>query len=230
MKLRCERAWLALGIVLVIGTLACHTTDVFLAKAAPTATRTRTPARPTFTPLPPPTATLAPTPTMPPTPTPRPTLRPTPRPTPRPPTARPPTAGPTKPPYDYRVARIICMHSGQSFVEGLVTANSDVSSGINGVMVRMSAEAGGAPAGPDFQTVNGGPPNGSGATGGLDGYFSFIVNAYGAAAGQVRYIWVVDGSGSPKSDPNAGRAAFNDQQGDENPNACWDIQILFVRQ
>ncbi len=100
-------------------------------------------------------------------------------------------------------------------------ANSDTSSGINGIKVRMSADPGGAPAGPDYETRDGG---GFGA-----GYYSFIVNAYGAAPGQIRYVWIVDGSGNAQSDPNAGKAAFNDQSGDENPNACWDIQILFIQ-
>lgn len=215
----------AVGLLVVLVMLACRTTDTLIAQA-PTATLTRTP-KPTFTPQPPPTDTpIPPPPTLPPA-SPVPTQKPAPtrtatrRPnTPAPPPATP-IPGPTKSSWVYRVDKIVCKHSGQSFVEGLVLANSDTSSGISGTKVRMSADPNGAPAGPDYETRDGG---GFGA-----GYFSFIVNAYGAAKGQVRYLWVVDGSGKALSDPSAGRAAFNDEPGDENPNSCWDIQILFIQ-
>jgi hypothetical protein len=86
--------------------------------------------------------------------------------------------------------------------------------------IRMSTDPNGAAVSPDYTTTD---------HDGYNGYFSFIVNAFGSAKGQIRYLWVVDGSGRAISDPVAAKAVFNDLQGSENPNACWNIQIMFVR-
>lgn len=223
---------LKFAILLILAALAlsCRTVNtVAYFRATPTQPPTRT-AAPTFTPLPTSTLTPTPAPTNTATPTKAPTRKPaatkTRTPVPVQPTAV--VAVPTASPYSFRVDSVRCYHSGLSFVEGLVLENSDPHGGIDGLKVRMSADPNGAPAGPDYETQDHYLKDAR-FDGTYSGYFSFIVNAFGSAAGQVRYVWVVDNTGKPLSDPNSGKAAFNNQQGDENPNACWNVQIIFVK-
>lgn len=195
--------------------------------ASPTSLPTRT-QRPTFTITPLPTATLIATPTSTPTKTLTPRAAPTRTRTSVP--AKPKTvpAAPTTSPYSFRVDSIACRHSDQSFVEGLVLGTADPHSGIDGIKVRMSADPNKNNATFDYETQEHGF-NDPRFNGSYEGYFWFSVNPSGSAVGQTRYVWIVDGNGKPLSDPNAGKAVFNNQPGDENPNACWNVQIVFIK-
>ncbi len=210
-------ARLALVALLFAGALACRTADVFLAQA-PTTTPTRTP-RPTFTPLPPPTDTPAPTATTPPEPTAAPTKRPTARPLPRP-TLRPPTpvppppAAPTTPPYQFTSANKNCFHSAQTFIQGTIYDKSG--NHVNGVTIALS---GGGPDGPIATTRHSGDDG--------DGFYSIIVNAYGASPGQSRWVWVVDSSNKRISD--VVQFTFNNLP-DSDPASCWRGTVDFVQQ
>lgn len=198
---------------------------------------TRTP-RPTFTPLPTPTFVPTFTPTTMPSPSPtdvptstpkKPAVTATRTKTPAPAPTKIAALAPTKSPYTFRVDAIRCYHSGNSFVEGLVLEKwgsaVDKFSGINGLKVRMSYAPNGPAVDYDFVTEDHWlidevfPPNR------YAGWFGHPV-APGAAPGQIRYVWVVDGDGRPLSDPNAGKAVFDAGKGD---NACWNVQIVFVK-
>lgn len=208
-------ARLALGVMLLIGALACRTSDIFLAQATVIPTRT---VRPTFTPLPPPTDTPAPTATIPPSPTAKPTARPTLRPTARPPTPKPPppppapVAQPTLPQLRYKSSFKDCIHSGQTFIEGHVYDNAG--GFLNGVTVAMS----GSPDGAIADSKESGFSD--------DGKYSMIVNAFGASPGQSRWVWVVE-NGKRASD--IVRFDFNSLP-DTNPATCWNGVADFVRQ
>lgn len=204
MHLNFSARWL-LGLVLLSGVLACRVTDTLIAQVQPTPTRTAT-RRPTFTPVPPPTETKPPpSPTIAPSATPRPpTARPLPSRTPtRPPAPPPPTAVP-KPQFKYRLANQGCEHSGQTFIQGTIY---DQSGGvINGVTVVMSG------AGPDGGWAD---KRESGTDG--DGFYSMIVDAYGPAPGQKRWVWVVEGT--TRVSPVA-EFTFNNLK-PEAPGVCW---------
>lgn|SRR5574341_381866 len=209
---RCLRHWgarLALGAMLFAAALACRTADVLVAQA-PKPTSTRTP-RPTFTPLPPATDTPEPTPTNPPTPTRRPTPRPTPRPTARPtlPPPPPPPAA-TTPPYRYQSANKGCEHSGQTFIQGTIYHGQDH---VNGVTVVMSGD-------PDGGIAD---KRESGADG--DGFYSMIVNAFGASPGQKRFVWVFE-NGKRASD--IVEFDFNNLK-EDIPGSCWRGFVDFVQ-
>ncbi len=211
MQLKHWGARLALGALLFAGVLACRTADVFVAQA--TTVPTRTP-RATFTPLP--LATDTPQPTAPSSPTPKPTLRPTARPATRPPpTAVPkPVAQPTSPPapqFRYKSANKGCEHSGQTFIQGTIYSGS---SPVNGVTVVMS----GAPDGGFADKKE------SGADG--DGFYSMIVEAGGAAQGQKRWVWVVEGD---KRVSDIVQFDFNNLP-ETNPATCWRGFVDFVQQ
>ncbi|MBI3913573.1 MAG: hypothetical protein HY327_05235 [Chloroflexi bacterium] len=51
-----------------------------------------------------------------------------------------------------------------------------------------------------------------------DGFYSMIVSAFGAAPGQTRFVWIVEG-GRRISD--AGRIDFNAIRNPDDPAACW---------
>ena len=185
---------LALGAIFVFTLLACRTSDVLVAQNQPTPTRV---VRPTFTHAPP-TATPTPTATR------TRTRVPTARPTARPPTVPPPTGAPppTAPPYKYKAVNVACYHSGQAFVQGTVYEGN---SPVNGKMVVMSF----AEDGPIADRRE------SGTDG--DGFYSMIVNAFGAAPGQTRYVWVDEGG---RRVSTTGRINFNNLK-PEDHNACW---------
>ncbi len=212
MQLNHRGTVLALALLVLAGALACRITDTFLAQA--TAVPTRTP-RPTFTPQP--TATPTTTPTLvPPTPTRTPTRRPTARPTRRPPTqppAPPPPTAVPQPQYKYKSVNKGCEHSGQTFIQGTIY---DRGGGrINGVTVALSG------VGPDGEVV---ATRQSGEDG--DGFFSIIVNAYGASPGQKRWLWIVEGG---KRVSDVVEFQFNNLKPEE-PGVCWRGFVDFLLQ
>ncbi len=187
---------LALSGALIALTLACRTSDILVAQSQPTPTRARatfTPQPPTPTPTPPPTATR--------------TRQPTARPTARPPTAVPPPVAPpppaaTTPPFKYKVVNKGCEHSGQTFIQGTVYHGTER---VAGVRVVMSAD-------PDGGVVD---QKMSGDDG--DGFFSLIVNAFGASPGQKRSIWIVEDS---RRVSEIATFEFNNLK-PEQPGVCW---------
>lgn len=207
---------LVLGAVMFAGVLGCQITDRLVAQLQPTPTSTRTP-RPTFTPVPSPTFTLIPpSPTVPPpTATRTATARPAPTRTPtRPPVVIPtPVPQPTTPQFRYMSANKGCEHSGQTFIQG--TIYDKAGNRINGVKIAMS---GGGPDGEVAATRESGQDG--------DGFFSIIVNAYGASPGQKRWVWVVEG-GRRVSDVVV--FEFNNL-GPDTPGVCWRGFVDFVLQ
>lgn len=209
-RMNLRRMLLAL-IVLLLGTLACQTTDRFIVQA--TVTRTRTP-RPSLTPIPPatdtpvPTMTATPAPTAPPTkrpPTPRP---PTPsRPTTMPPTAVPPqTAPPTVSPYEFHANAPTCGHSGLTFLKGTVYLNkNDPSQRYVGAIVAL------------------GPPDGSTIyamekTDG-DGQYTFVLSGPGQSREGHWGLWLVTPSSQRKSD--IGGPIVTNGLPPSDPKSCW---------
>ncbi len=171
-----------------------------------TPTLTRTPTR-TFTP------TLTDTPTL--TPLPLPTSTNTRVPS-RVPTRRPtlrPTAAP--PSYPYRTVYQGCYHSGGTFIEGTVWSASNEPQ--SGMRVAMSTSPGGG----DVYYLT------SGNQGRSRGYYDHIIRANGAAVGDY-YVWIVDGSGRPLSDPGQGHVVINGR-GSDDPSACWRAVVDFVQ-
>jgi hypothetical protein len=59
-----------------------------------------------------------------------------------------------------------------------------------------------------------------------DGFYSMIVNAYGASPGQSRWVWVVE-NGKRASDII--QFDFNSLS-DSNPASCWRAFVDFVQQ
>ncbi|MDE3091225.1 MAG: hypothetical protein KGJ80_17795 [Chloroflexota bacterium] len=175
---------------------------------------------PTWTPTP--TDTLTPTPTN--TPTSTPTLTPTPTNTPTntpiatPTRTRAPRTNTPKPPppspFTYTVFRRGCQHSGGTFIEGYVTFPGGEESGVR---VRL----GSGPGGNEIQTLTTGSDR-------SPGYYTFILSANGARPG-TWYVWIVDASGRPLSDPNAGRVETNAIRNGDDPNSCWQALIDFAR-
>ena len=212
-------ARLVLGALLFAGALACRTADVFVAQA--TVTPTRTP-RPTFTPIPPPTATAVPPTPVPPTPVP-PTRAPTRAPT-RVPT-KPPTQPPPPPPpqptavvakMPYGTANISCAHSGNQYIKGRVYDSSAPSA--NGVPGLMMALGGGGGTDPWQTTKNED-----------DGFYTFTLAALGnpmLPAGTY-HVWILDGSGKRISD--VGGPININPLGPDAPGTCWAGAVDFYR-
>jgi hypothetical protein len=156
--------------------------------------------------LAPPTATTAPT--IPPTATSRPPTR-----TPAPTSAAPPTAIPAA--YPYR-ANLNCSHSGSTQIKGTVSSGGQPQ---EGVRVRVATS-------PDAATVveeqfSRRQPDGSAG-------YAFVLKVIGAFDPPATwYVWIVDGTGNPLSDPN-----FHFQTNSyppDNPQACWLAILDFVR-
>ncbi len=169
----------------------------------PTNTPTRTPTpTSTFTP------TFTPIPTNTPTNTPIPTLtrRPTPRPT------RPPTPIPS--PYIYQVVYNHCEHSGGTFIDAYAINGQGEEAG---VQIRLGTQPGGG----EIQTLT----TGSGPT---PGKVTFVLSGSGPRPG-TWYVWVVNSSGGPISNPSAGRVVTNDIRNGDDPASCWRDEIHFER-
>ncbi len=201
---------LSIAALLLMGTLACDASDLFLAMA--TATPTRTP-RPTFTliptstntPLPTITATRAPTTT----PTKTATLRPTLRPTPKPATATPKPAGPPPPTVstmEFHVSPPTCTHSGLTYLKGTVYLDkNDPSQRYYRAIVAL------------------GPPDGSTIyatvlTDGM-GEYTFVLGDTGKAVPGNWGLWLVTPSMVRKSD--IGGPINTNNLGPDNSSACW---------
>ena len=205
---------LMLGLVLFAGVLSCRLSDTLLAQAQPTTTPTRTP-RPTFTPPPPPSPTIIP-PTVAKTVTRTPTRAPTRAPTAKPvvvPTSPPAPAQPTTPPYHFKSANKGCEHSGQTFIQGTVYDVPPSTSPLNGVTVVMSGSPDGAIADQKQSGTDG------------DGFYSMIVSAYGAANGEKRWVWVVEGG---KRASDIVEFDFNNLK-EDNPQSCFRGFVDFVK-
>ncbi len=176
---------------------------------------------PTWTP----TVTGTPSRTPPPTITPLPTDTPLPTAIPtrtRPPTKRPPTRTPapvvpTLAPYTYayRPTNIRCSHSGGTFVKGTVW-NGGVPQ--TGVRVRLSWSPNGPAAANDQTTAY----QADGST-----TYTFVLRDNGAySAGADWYVWVLDVTGEPASDPNMAHIRTNNL-GPNDGNACWFAIVDF---
>jgi hypothetical protein len=203
---------LVFAVMLLAGALACHTTDVLLAQA--TVTPTRTP-RPTLTPVPSATATLVPTMTATPAPTSTPTRRP---PTPRPPTAKPPTAAPqpvnqpTVSTMEFHVNPPTCAHSGDTTIKGTVYLNkNDPSQRYVGAIVALGA--------PDGSTEYVDP-----VLTNWNGEYTFVLGAQQGRPGNWG-VWLVTPAHVRKSDIG-GPINTNDLPA-ENPASCWAGSVDF---
>lgn len=205
------KTFFVLAAVLAVGTLACQTTDQFIAFA--TATRTRTP-RPTLTPLPVNTDTPTPSPTSRATATFTPTLRPTARPaTPKPPTAppKPIVQQPTVSTMEFHVNPPTCVHSGNTRIEGTVYLNkNDPSQRYQQAIVAL------------------GPPDGSTIYATVlsewDGKYTFTLTENGPRPGNWG-VWLVTPSMVRKSD--IGGPIVTNSLGPDDPKACWAGSVDF---
>lgn len=172
----------------------------------PTITATRTRVIPPTPTLAPSTATLTPSATW--TVTPRPPTR-----TPAPTTVAPPTAIPSA--YAYR-ATLNCSHSGGTQIKGTVSSGGQPQ---EGVRVRVATS-------PDAATVieeqfTRRQPDGSAG-------YAFILKAIGAFDPPATwYVWIVDGTGQPLSDPNFHFRTNNYPP--EHPLTCWLAIVDFVK-
>ena len=202
----------ALVAVLFLATLACRTSDIFIAQANQTPTPTRT-LRPSITPIPSATNTAIPTPTVAPSFTPTATRRP---PTARPPTPRPqPTAvpQPTVSTMEFHVnPPSPCQHSGISFLKGTVYLDkNDPNSKYVGAIVAL------------------GPTNGSTIYDVVktDGYgeYTFVLAPEGQSKPGTWGIWLVTPSHARKSDIG-GPITTNDLPAG-TPGACWTSGVDF---
>ena len=208
---------IALAGVIFVGTLACNATDILIAQA--TMTPTRTP-RPTFTPIPPATHTPVPTETATPIPA-TPTVPPTNPPTARPPTARPATATPRPPtavppptvsPYEFHVNPPTCSHSGKTFIKGTVYLDrNDPNQRYVGAIVALGS--------PDGSTVYVDPIKTNDY-----GEYTFILSDQGSRPGTWA-VWLVDPSHNRKSDISA--PITTNDLGPDNPAACWAASVDF---
>jgi hypothetical protein len=203
---------LTFAVMLLAGALACHTTDVLLAQA--TVTPTRTP-RPTLTPIPSATATPVPTMTATPTPTPSPTRRP---PTPRPPTAKPPTAAPkpvTQPTVstmEFHVNPPTCTHSGDTTIKGTVYLNkNDPGPRYVGAIVALGA--------PDGSTEYVDP-----LLTDWQGMYTFVLGAQQARPGTWG-VWLITPGHVRKSD--IGGPITTNNLPPENPASCLAVSVDF---
>jgi hypothetical protein len=84
---------------------------------------------------------------------------------------------------------------------------------VNGVLVVMSADPDGAWADKRESGTDG------------DGFYSMIVSAYGAAPGQKRSVWVVEGG---KRASDIVTFEFNNLP-ETNPASCWRGFVDFVQ-
>ena len=203
---------LTFAVMLLAGALACHTTDVLLAQA--TVTPTRTP-RPTLTPIPTMTATPVPTLTATAAPTVTPTRKP---PTPRPPTPKPPTAAPkpvTQPTVstmEFHVNPPTCTHSGDTTIKGTVyNDKNDPNNRYIGAIVALGA--------PDGSSMYVDPV----LTDGM-GEYTFVLAAQQARPGNWG-VWLVTPAHVRKSDVG-GPINTNDLPA-ENPASCWAGSVDF---
>jgi hypothetical protein len=217
MQFRPRGIRLALGFVFVVGALGCNLTDTFLAQTQPTPTRTRT-VKPTFTPVPPPTATQPPPPTAPPTATrvpPTATRRPATKPPPTNPPPPPPPSGPTKSPYEWRANPPGCEHAGGVFVKAKVYGDrNNPDSGLEGMRVVLGDGAGNRF---DINPV----------TTTWDGTYSFTLSQDGQPPfkGTV-YVWLIDAGGKRISEIG-GPMVFNGLGPDAG--GCWHGWVDFWR-
>jgi len=185
---------------------------------SPTATRPGLP--PTWTPTPTftPTNTPTATPTFTATPTETPTSTPTNTPIATATRTRPPRTNTPKPPtpspFLYSVIRGGCFHSGGTYIEGFVTNASGEEAGVR---VRLGTSPGGG----EIATIITGSDR-------SPGHYTFVIRAQGAQPG-TWYVWIVDATGKPLSDPNAGRVVTNDIRNPDDPNACWRAEVNFGR-
>ncbi len=161
------------------------------------------PPPPTLAPA---TATATPTATS--TVTPRPPTR-----TPAPTSAAPPTAIPSA--YAYR-AVLNCSHSGSTQIKGSVSSGGQPQEGVR-VRVATSPEA----ATVVEEQFTRRQPDGSAG-------YAFVLKAIGAFDPPATwYVWIVDGTGNPLSDPNFHFQTNN--YSSDNPLACWLAIVDFVK-
>ncbi len=171
-----------------------------------------------------PTVTSTPSPTA--TPSMTPTVTDTPTPTRIPTKTRAPTRRPTPAPivptmvvytYPYRPVNLKCSHSGGTFVKGTVW-NGGVPQ--TGVRVRISSSPNGAAAFSDQSTAYQYVDSSTS--------YTFVLRDNGAySAGSDWYVWVLDITGEPASDPNAGHVRTNNL-GPNDGNACWLAIVDFA--
>jgi len=176
---------------------------------------------PTWTPVPTDTAT----PTATPTPTTTPTLTPSPTSTPtntaiataRPPTRAAPIVPPTPIPLPYSFHPVLqnCTHSGSTQIKGKVSSGGQP---VDGVRVILATS-------PDPATIQEDQPVRRDVDGST--IYAFVMSAIGPLPSFNWYVWVVDATGHPLSDPNY-RVPMNDYPA-SNPLACWLAVVDFVR-
>lgn len=200
---------LAFAAMLLVGAMACNGSELLIALA--TVTPTRTP-RPTFTPVP--TATVIPTvaPTITATPVPTRTA------TRRPPTARPRTNTPKPPPQptappqptvsamEFHVNVLPCTHSGLTFIKGTVYLDkNDPSQRYNQAIVAL------------------GPPDGSTIYERVlsdgNGEYTFVLSEPGQGRVGNWAVWLVYPDSKRKSDIGGPINTNGLPAGD--PKACW---------
>jgi hypothetical protein len=186
----------------------------------PTSTLVIAALPPTWTPTPTntPTSTPTPTPTFTPTFTPTPTNTPTNTPVATPTrTRRPATRTPVPPtasPYIYSIVYNHCEHSGGTYIDAYAINGQGEQAG---VQIRLGTQPGGG----EIQTLT----TGSGPT---PGKVTFVLNANGSRPG-TWYVWVIDSSGRPISNPSAGSVVTNNIKNPDDPSSCWRDEIHFER-
>jgi hypothetical protein len=108
------------------------------------------------------------------------------------------------------------VHSGGVYIKGKVTNGGSPQHGVR-VFIATS---------PDVATVIGEDTTRNRGDGTAS--FDFVLKAIGNFDGQsVWYVWLVDGTGSPLSDPNF-HVTMNALPPD-SPFACWLATVDFVR-
>ncbi len=207
---------LSIAAALMVGALACDVSDVLIAFA--TVTPTRTP-RPTMTPIPTSTNTPVPTntatraPTLAPTKTA--TRRPTVKATARPPTATPKPSAPqpTVSTMEFHANAPTCTHSGLTFIKGTVYLDrNDPSKRYFKAIVALGP--------PDASTVYEEP-----ILTNENGEYTFVLSEQGKARPGSWGVWLVDPSWKRKSD--IGGPIITNNLGPENPGACWAANVDF---
>ncbi len=182
---------------LVAGLAATWTPTITRTPSA-TPTVTWTPL-PTDTPLPTSTATKSRVPTK------------------RPPTRTPPP--PTAIPYAYYYRPVLqrCTHSGGTFVKGTVWNGAAPQSGVR---VRISSSPNGGSAADDQWTSY----QADGSTS-----YTFVLRQSGNFGSTPAnwFVWVVNGDGTPASDPGMAHVVTNNL-GPDNGGACWLAVVDFI--
>lgn len=181
----------------------------------PTPMPTETPTAPaTFTVMPSSTAALTTTPTSAPSNTP--TLRPATRTAtliPATPTLLAPTPLPA--PYPYKTILQSCTHSGGTQIKGTVTSGGQPQVGVR---VRVTTDPNG---GFVEEQLTRSQSDGSAS-------FAFVLKAIGAFETPATwYVWIVDATGSPGSDPNF--SVQTNGYPESNPMACWLAIVNFAK-